>query len=139
MKLDKPNFFKFYHKKYFKLLDTLFVLGLIFNIGALFLTNVLVVANNPNIQVLESNPTAAKLHDFEVHPEASSLYKSFVIQMCMYFVLFICFYYFRSHLHTNWQLVVMLSTLTFFAFVTGLDFFNNLGYFVGKLSMGWCI
>lgn len=134
LKVIRSNqFFRFYHQKEFNLMKTFFVLGIFFNIGALFLTNVLVTIDNPNSVILESNPAASAIHGFESHAEAPSLFKTFMIQCFFYFLLFLFFNLTMNGINKYSHLIFCVSFFGFFCFVMGYDFFNNLGFLFGKL------
>lgn len=122
-----------YYYYLFHAMNWMFFLSIFFNIGALFLTNALIVGNDPGVMVLESNPVASELHSFDEHPEAKPLYLSFIIQCFFYLLLFVSFFMVKNSVYTEMQLFFSVGFIAFFCFITGYDFFNNLGYFIGRM------
>jgi hypothetical protein len=51
--------------------DVIFFSAILLNLGALGLTNIVVVKENPQAVVLEANPITAQAHGYVVHPETA--------------------------------------------------------------------
>jgi len=124
------------HKAMFRLMDIAVVLIIIMNFGAVLLTNMLVVQAVPKdveIVITEANPTQGKLNNYEMHPNALPLIRAFVIQAMIWAFILFCYIYYRNRIWTEFQLGLMLSCVCFYFIICGRDFFNNFGYFIGKL------
>jgi len=124
------------HKLAFKIMDCLFILIILSNLGALALTNALVFKNEPATQVLEANPVASEVHDYQAHPQAKTFFTGFLFQMGCYGILFLCYISNRASVHTKKGLILNFTLVFFMAFVCLTDLTNNLGYYVGRLLWG---
>ena len=128
--------FKKDNKWKMRTLDILFILMILANCGALVLTNALVFKTTPTATVVELNPVAGEVHDFETKEGAEPLYLGVVIHMLAW-GLFIAYYlYLRYYIYsigTYWG--VMFFVVVGFT-VLFMDFVNDLGYWIGKLIWG---
>jgi len=143
------------HKAMFRLMDIAVVLIILMNFGAVALTNLMVVKQTPEIvehlreanvvqakmnnyveHLREANVVQAKMNNYEVHPEATKTMLAFVKQALIWtFILFVYIYY-RSRIWNEFQLGLMLSCVCFYFIICGSDFFNDFGFFIGKLMFG---
>lgn len=129
------------HKAMFRLMDIAVVLIIIMNFGALAITNMMVVKKTPAVveNIMEANVVQAKIHNFEVHPQANKIMILFVKQAMIWaFILFVYIYY-RNRVWNEFQLGLMISCVCFYFIICGRDFFNNFGYWLGKVLFGGTI
>ena len=136
MKYDKELHKEFMrdHKKTILLLDILVVFIILFNFGALFITNVVAVKEVPanvEIEVYEVNPIAAKANDYEVHPESKKIISGMLFSILIWFIILFGYVYLRLTLQSITHLVLLAVIVLFGVSLTGMDFFNNLGYLMG--------
>jgi len=126
------------HKAMFRLMDIAVVLIIIMNFGAVALTNMMVVKQLPEVveHLREANVAQAKMNDWEVHPEAARTMIIFVKQALIWAFILFCYIYYRNRIWTEFQLGVMISLVCFYFIICGRDFFNNFGYFAGKILFG---
>ena len=129
------------HKAMFRLMDIAVVLIIIMNFGAVALTNLMVVKEQPKVltALWEANVAQAKMNDWEVHPEAARTMRIFINQALIWAFILFCYIYYRNRIWTEFQLGVMISLVCFYFIICGRDFFNNFGYFIGKLMFGGTI
>ena len=124
------------HRAMFRLMDIAVVLMIIMNFGAVLLTNMLVVQAVPKdaeLVIIEANPVHANLNNYETHPKAIPLIRAFVIQAIIWAFILFCYIYYRNRVWNEFQLGLMVSVVCFYFIICGRDFFNNFGYFIGKV------
>jgi hypothetical protein len=124
------------HKKTLILLDIAFVLAILSNFGALLLTNMMVIKEEPNIVLMETNPIASKIHNFEQHPEGSSLMLKFVINCLLWSLIIFGYVYTRIKVKTKKDFDYLIFFTIFVWYTLTYDFINNLGLYIGKLIWG---
>uniref|UniRef100_A0A6H1ZHL4 Uncharacterized protein n=1 Tax=viral metagenome TaxID=1070528 RepID=A0A6H1ZHL4_9ZZZZ len=127
------------HKAMFRLMDIAVVLIIIMNFGALAITNILVIRTTPDVVIMEANPNQAKISNYELHPKAVPIITAFVIQSLIWAFILFCYIYYRNKIHTELGLAIMVSLVCFYFIICGRDFFNNFGYWIGKLMFGGTI
>ena len=129
------------HRAMFRLMDIAVVLLIVMNFGAVGLTNMLVIRKTPELALnfTEANPTQGKLNDYEMHPNAVPIIRAFVIQSILWVVLLLVYIIYRNRIWTELQLGVMVSVVCFYFIICGRDFFNNFGYWLGKVLFGGTI
>ncbi len=133
------------NRKAFMLLDILAVCIILVNYGALFTTHALVIQKNPEIQLYEANPAAAKTHGFEdgsniegeageaVKEKGVNVFKSFLIVSLYWSCLIFIYLFVRNRSISETDLYMMLFVILVYAVSLSIDFVNNLGYFVGTV------
>ena len=126
------------HKAMFRLMDIAVVLLILMNFGAVGLTNLMAVRKEPAIveNLTEANAVHAELHDYELNPEAKRTMTIFVSQALIWTVLLFAYIFFRNRIYNEFQLGLMVSVVCFYFIICGRDFFNNFGYFIGRLMFG---
>ena len=126
------------HRAMFRLMDIAVVLLITMNFGAVGLTNMMAVRQEPTIveNLTEANIIQAELHDYELNPEAKRTMTIFVSQALIWAVLLFAYIYFRNRIYNEFQLGLMVFSVGFYFIVCGRDFFNNFGYFIGKVLFG---
>jgi len=139
LRLENRRLHYEYKKKYsktFKLMDILFISLIIINMGALMLTNMLVLKNVPNSTFIEANPAASKIHNFETSAEAPSIFSGFLFQMLMYGILALCYFSNRNNIRSHTGLILQFSLIFLMFFTCLTDFTGNLGFWIGRLVWG---
>jgi len=122
------------HRNVFWMMDVMLVFIILFNFGAVFLTNVMVTKAEPQIELLEANPLAQiTTPQYEQHPESRSIFTTFVIHSLLWLIILLGYIYYRRSIYTNTQLSILFAFVLFYLCLTGYDFWNDCGYFVGKL------
>ena len=124
------------YKNLFRMMNVFVAIMLLFNAGALILTNALVYREAPETIVLESNPAASQIHGFEAHPEAKSIFSGFMIQAFFWMLIVLGVFFMKLGCYRYYQLVGSVAILGAMALISGYDFFNNFGYMIGKLIWG---
>ena len=129
------------HRAMFRLMDIAVVLIIVMNFGAVALTNLMVVKQIPEVveHLREANVVQAKINDWEVHPEAEREMKIFINQSLIWVFILFCYIYHRNRVWNEFQLGLMISAVCFYFIVCGKDFFNNFGYWIGKVLFGGTI
>ena len=129
------------HKAMFRLMDIAVVLMILMNFGALTITNMMVVKKTPAVveTIMEANVVQAKLNNFEAHPQATQWMKIFITQSIIWAFLLFCYIYYRNRIWNEFQLGLMISAVCFYFIICGRDFFNNFGYWLGKVLFGGTI
>lgn len=128
-----------YKKEYhylFRLMDILFITFIVLNIGALCLTNMLVIKNEPGKVLKEANPVTSDVYNFQPHPESKIVFTQFIFHLACYAILFAIYLSNRHNVKSHQQLIICFIMI-FFMFFAGLtDFSNDLGYALGKWLWG---
>lgn len=116
----------------FRTLDIMIVIVIILNLGALLITNTLVVKDNPQKEFKEANPVQCKLNDFSCHNYMPGLITIFK-QLIVWGLLVAGYMFLRASIHNNITyysiLIICLGWITIITF----DFVNDLGYLIGVL------
>ncbi len=131
-KKEKHNKFVKEHKKTLRYLDTIFVIIILFNLGALLITNALVFKDNPSAEFFESNPIAGEIHGFKLHSGENSFFASFMFFVYMWAFLSFLYIYVRRIIYEERHLFALIAYAILYATVLGTDFINNLGFYLGK-------
>lgn len=124
------------YKIIFKLMDVLFIFFFVFNIGAVIITNMMVVKEVPpdkTLELREVNPIQAQMNGYKTHPEYKSLIIALLKQAAIYFIFSLGYFLMRYKLYTRFQLTMMLGIMFYYFSLSALDFFNDFGFVIG----GW--
>ena len=124
------------NKGWVRTLDIVMIIVVLLNFGAVFMTNMLVVKTNPEVELKEANAVQAEMNDYEVHEQGGQLMKSILLQTVLWVIILSVFVSNRMMLITYPQLTVMTVTVIYFAFLLTLDFVNDFGYLIGVLLWG---
>lgn len=124
------------HKRAFLFLDILLVTIILSNLGALLITNMLVVKVEPEVEFREANPAAAEVHNFEVHPEANRVYFQFILFVSLWSILTGFYLLWRNRIDNNFMLNLFGIYIIFYGIALYTDFINNLGYLLGVKIFG---
>jgi len=145
LKNEKRRYFKDKHKKILMVCDIMFIMSFIFNIGALVITNALVVKNHPDVQLYEANPVARDSLNYAEPPDdvsetdgrkVSDRFRGMLIQFIVYSFLIIGYLTTRYFLDSDYKVISLLAlTLVFFYMMT-FDVAGNFGYWLGMMIYG---
>ncbi len=124
------------NKKYFNALTFMLIFIILFNIGAMFITNMLVM-KQPDIELKEANPATANRNNFTLHQEAYRIISAFYLNMLVYAgLVFYHIFYTLKVIYTNKQLRSVAFSYIFLFIAFMFDFINDLGYMIGKWVFG---
>lgn len=132
------------HNSYYKsnrnkfwVLDALLVLCLLFNVGALVITNMIVVKARPDSVFVESNPVQASLNGWQTSKAAvKSFFSVFVKQVLFYTILVFGYLYYRKSIIDDGSYWLVLFFMIYYIVGMGLDFFHDLGFLLGRITFG---
>ncbi len=127
IKLIKDN------KLLFRLADIAMLLIILFNFGAIFLTNMMVAKETPDLILKEVNAIQSEIGNYELHPDADRLMRALMIQFVIWLFMLFSYIYYRLILWQDIHLIIFLTVVLFYVMATGFDFFNNFGYLIGKM------
>lgn len=127
--------------KLLRLFDILFILSITFNLGALIITNILVVKEtvaelepNQTIEFREANPVMAKTHNYTVAQDGLALMLTLLKQIAIWTVITFSYIY---HRNTFWNKLGFwfVGFLAIYLFtITSIDFVHDLGLLIGFKS-----
>jgi len=121
------------NKTIFYLLDAAVIVAILLNIGALAITNAMVVKEEPTTAFTEVNVIAADVGGYVPHPQSFALFNMLLMKIFSYTIIILMYGYLRffaytqSMLNTLYLFVVMLFVMSFY------DFLNNFGFYMGKM------
>ena len=116
------------------ILDIFFILTILFNVGALVITNILVIKNAPESKFVEDNKAASERFGFEYGNEVR--FSGYILHCLCWAILIFIYVLRRANVHnalTYWWLTFWIIFMVTF---TAFDFFNNFGYWLGKVFYG---
>ena len=122
------------HKKAILFLDVLIIIAILFNFGAVTITNMLVVKDTPTKVFHEANPVTAERENYVTTPEANQHFYNFILTYVIPLgVLFAFYFRLRTKIvdSESYMLALLFSALIFI--ILGYDFFNNFGYYLGGI------
>ena len=138
---EKLKLHKDLSNKYFKLfrfMDILVAIIILTNFMAIGMTNILAVKQQPEQELFEANPVQVVVGEYEQHEEVNywNYMSSIVFNFFMWLVLIACYIFCRRAIYTERQLTVMMIAVLYYFTIIGIDFFNNLGFLIGRLIYG---
>jgi len=128
--------FRKQHKALFLTFDCIIVMLILFNFGALFITNAMVVKSTPEKQFQEANPIAAEIHDYEPHPEGKTFINTIVFFIFIWSLLTFAYVVVRNKVSNDRTLYPLLFVIIFYLLALTTDFVNNLGFYIGTKLWG---
>ena len=126
-------------KKYkwlFIAMDIIVVFMILINYGAVIITNMLVVRENPDVEIQEANAIQAELNDYKQHVDGQTVMMAIFIQAIMWGVLLFVYLYHRITIGTYKEMLLMCFIVLFYLYLISFDFINDFGYLLGKLIYG---
>jgi len=128
-RVARREFRERFHEK-FRFMDLLVVIVVLFNFGAVTMTNYVVDTINSPGGFREVNPTSATIYGVAEHPKAMVLFGAFKIWTAMWSVLIILYVYFRFNVMREETFYTTMSFISAYFIVLGLDFFNDFGHLI---------
>jgi len=119
------------NKRIICLLDIAIILAIVFNLGAVLITNVLVIKAEPETKFMEMNPAAAEAGNYELHPDSKESFKLFNFLIMNWFFIIAGYLIVRSRIYNNLTLTLVGFYVLYILTGTCLDFFNNFGFILG--------
>jgi len=86
--------------------------------------------------LLEANKAQSDLNGYEQHPEGDAFIKSLLIQSGLWAALLSIYIYTRMHMYRHRDFWITLFVVMFYFYMLYWDFFNDLGWFIGKIIYG---
>lgn len=120
----------------FWVFDIAIVLAIVFNLGAMMITNAMVLREEPQAVFMEANPIASKISGYQQHPEGGQVLKTIYFRVLVWVLLI------GGYLHTrfytfNQRGVNRLAFIVLFLFMMLLyDFLHDAGFYIGKIIWG---
>lgn len=119
------------NRKLFWAYDGLFALCILMNFLSLLMSRA-VIASDPGVTLVETNPVTAKMNSIAEHPEGKVVYGGFLFQGVIYFML-ICIYLYKRVTAISIGDLRFIGGLLFLMFwIWGKIFMNDLGIFIGR-------
>ena len=120
------------NKKLFKLFNWLLFFAILCNIGALIITNALVIKDK-DVQLKEANPYAAKQLGLKVYEEGIKIVMMLMGHVIYFTSLIVYYFYYRSKIYHDSQIHVLTFLIVMVFGMTFIDFSNDLGYWIGAM------
>lgn len=134
-KVLHKNYVK-HNKLRIKVIDIMAILVIFFNLGAVLMTGMLVVKDDPGKGFTEANPAQCEWNGFSCHSEWQDILIPFLKQIGILFLLVLGYLYYRFNINDDTSFYIVGSVVLFYFVLTGLDFVNDLGLFIGKIIWG---
>ena len=120
------------HKKMFILMDVLFILAIVFNIGALLITGAIVTKTNPTQQFTEGNPIQAQIHNWSYDQSKINEFVGVISNIIEYMILIAGYIFYRRYVYSEMTFIIAIITVATFTFGLGYDFSHDLGLLIGR-------
>lgn len=120
----------------FRTMDVLLVLIILFNVGAMVITNALVVKETPDKNFYEANPIQADVNNFKTTDDAKYWFMGFYVNFVIWALLIGWYVYMRFNIITFNLFYMMAGVIIFYLVGTGLDFFHDFGFWIGTILYG---
>jgi len=128
--------FKIRHRRVFRWLDIAVVTIILFHIGALVTTNILSEKRNPEQKILETNPVQSAAMGTVLEPKHILVNIPYIMDSLGMSALVIFYVIKRIYISDEADFKVLVGLIIILLIVSGTDFFNNLGYYIGNLIYG---
>ena len=133
-----------------KFLDLLFACCILFNFGALVITDYMVesvqweeaIAQNKTIVYQEANPAAAEIHNYQTDKTPEGRKQNWGIIFALFKQAFLwclmigAYILVRVTMKTKIELYMLCFIVPMYFSLLGMDFFHDLGLFIAKLRYG---
>lgn len=133
LRLDTNKGLRKEYHKWFRTLDVIMLIMLLMNFGALFMTGVLVMKVNPNIELKEANPAQCKWNGWSCHENAKDLFPTIMKLLITWGVIAAWYIGNRYTIYSVGGLWMLTVALIILVMIIGMDFTNDLGLYVGKI------
>ena len=126
------------HKWQFRILDLALIAIILFNLGALFTTEMLVVKAEPDVVFVEANQVQCDWQGYACAPptEGRKVVNALLIQSIIWALIIFCYIYYRNKVFSDGGYYLLLFVVLYYLTLTGLDFIGNLGSYIGKIMYG---
>ena len=121
------------HKEWFKTLDTIGVIVILFNLLAIIMTGLLVVKIVPNQVIVEGNPAQCSWNGFSCHDDAANVMSSVYKQLLIWAFLIGLYIFIRNNIYSYTGLWIMTGIVVLYIVATSYDLANDLGLYLGKV------
>ena len=128
--------FRTENKTWFRTLDIIGIILILLNFGALFMTGVLVIKNDPGKSFVEANPVQCQWNGWSCHDNYADMFIPVLKQMAIWTVLVGLYIFSRQNTFSITGLWVLTLMMTFYTVALSYDFINDLGLYVGKILFG---
>lgn len=127
------------HKWQFRILDLALIFIILFNLGALFTTEMLVVKAEPDAVFVEANQIQCDWQGFACAPpaEGRKAINTLVTQSILWALIIFVYVYHRSKVFSDSYYYLIVFVVLVYLTLTGLDFIGNLGSYIGKVIWGY--
>lgn len=124
-------------RKYgFRILTFCVAMIIFFNVGAIFLTNMLVFRANPGTVLHETNPVQCEINDFSCAGGGWPVLLSFVKQAIFYAFMIWAYGVATRVVVRDRDYYFLAGVVIFYLVLMGMDFFNDFGFYIGKILWG---
>jgi len=124
------------HKAWFRTLDIIGIILILLNFGALFMTGVLVIKNEPDKGFSEANPAQCAWNGWSCHTDYKDVIIPILKQMVFWTILVFLYIYTRNNTFNITGMWILTGLMTFYAIALTTDFINDLGLYIGKILFG---
>lgn len=131
------------HKEYLqsnklklRVLDIAMIMVILFNFGALVITNALVVKVNPTEPLMEANPIQSKMNGYVQNPRGAEILNALLKQAVIWFILIGAYLHLRYNIFKERVYYAVFGLVLFYVILTSLDFFNDFGFWIGRMMFG---
>lgn len=132
-KLKVNNLIKKNNRRQIIILDIIFVIAILMNMGALFMTHLLVIQTSEDITFYEMNTLQCEWNGFMCASDNKEFMIKMIIPMLIITLMVGIYIYLRTLLTTEWMITILTLFVTYCFIMMGYDFINNLGYYMGMI------
>lgn len=132
LRRELHNDYKTKHKKMFLFMDILFIVAIVFNLGALTITDMLVTKQNPTTQFVEGNAVQAQLHGALFDTQHMMSYLGAMGEVMIYVCVLGGYIWYRRYTYSELTFIIMFITIATLWFILGYDFFHDFGLLIGR-------
>jgi len=141
IKREKRRLHKEYvaeNKRALMIMDFAMVCVIMFNLGALVMTNLLVVQVEPTKGFVEANQAQCNWNGFSCAEEnnGAKLVYSLLKQSFLWTIMIFAYLVRRSKVYTDEGFYLMFFIVTFYFWMTNIDFVHDVGLYIGKVMFG---
>lgn len=98
-----------------------------------FLVNKKAADTGKKMEFQEANPITAEKHNLEKTDDGGHIYKMLVIHIFIMTFITFAYIFLRYYVTSINEIWVLLFVILFLVYATFFDFFNDFGFFIGKL------
>jgi hypothetical protein len=125
-----------HNKRKIKIVDIMAIMVIFFNLSAILMTGMLVVKAEPDKGFAEVNPAQCEWNGFSCHSDWQDILIPFLKQIGILFFLVLGYLYYRFNITDDTSFHITGGIVLLYFVLTGLDFVNDLGLFIGKIIWG---